>query len=108
MASRPSILEWKKPISNLTLDQQNQNLQGCRQEPAFLIAMYANIWECLGWIFFFFWLHCIVHGILVHQPGSKPISPTLEGRFSTTGPAGRFWADLKGENVVILMEVRTH
>ena len=34
--------------------------------------------------------------------------PALEGRFSTTGPPRRFWADLKGENAVILMEVRTH
>ena len=55
-----------------------------------------------------FWLQCEVHGLLVHQPGSKPTSPALEGRFSTTGPPGRFWADLKGENAVILMEVRTH
>ena len=27
-------------------------------------------------------------GILVPQPGSKPASPALERRFSTTGPQG--------------------
>ena len=29
-------------------------------------------------------------GILVPQPGTKPVSPALEGEFLTTGPSGKF------------------
>ena len=32
----------------------------------------------------------IVCGILVPRPGIKPTSPALEGRFSTTGPGGKY------------------
>ena len=32
-------------------------------------------------------------GILVPRPGIEPVSPALEGRFSTTGPPGK---SLKG------------
>ena len=30
-----------------------------------------------------------VYGILVPQPGLEPVSPALEGGFSTTGPPGK-------------------
>lgn len=28
--------------------------------------------------FFFLWLHCVAHGILVIQPGIKPVPPAVE------------------------------
>ena len=35
-------------------------------------------------------LHCpLAYEILVPQPGIKPLSPALEGRFSTIGPPGK-------------------
>ena len=33
---------------------------------------------------------CKARGILVPQPGIKPVSPALQGRLLTTGPARRF------------------
>ena len=62
---------------------------------------------CLGLVFFFLpiyfiWLHRVLTamhgmacGILVPQPGIKPASPALEGRFLTTGPPGK---SLEGSN----------
>ena len=36
------------------------------------------------------WLSCSTAcGILVPQPGIKPVSPAMQGRLSTTGPPGR-------------------
>ena len=32
----------------------------------------------------------VASGILIPQPGIKPVSPALEGRFLTTGPPGKF------------------
>ena len=32
----------------------------------------------------------VAYGILVPGPRIKPVSPALEGRLSTTGPAGKF------------------
>ena len=40
----------------------------------------------------FIWLHrvlAVACGILVSQPGIEPVSPALEGRFSTIGPPGK-------------------
>ena len=40
--------------------------------------------------FFFFWLHPMA--CRIPSPGVKPASPTLQGRFLTTGPSGKLWA----------------
>ena len=60
---------------------------------------WVYVKACLRIIIFFFiiiiiifWLHpvlVVACGILVPQPGIKPMSPALGGGFLTTGPPGK-------------------
>ena len=60
----------------------------------------TGVLEHVGSVFVARGLYCLAPcGILVPPPGFKPTSPTLEGRFLTTGPpekslliANTYWA----------------
>ena len=45
-------------------------------------------WLCQVSVVFLGFSCSLTHGILISQPGIEPTSPTLEGRFLTTGPPG--------------------
>ena len=43
----------------------------------------------LHFLYFYFWLHLVVCGILIPRPGIKPMPPAVEGKALTTGPPGK-------------------
>ena len=57
------------------------------------------------------WLSCsATYGFLVPWPGIKPVSPALEGKFLTTGPAGKFFffSDFWKQNTWLLEKKKTN
>ena len=75
------LAAWSLSRSVLDLHCDMQNLWRQRMDSS--CGARASVLKVLG-------LSCsLACGILVSWPGIKPASPTLEGRFFTTGPPGK-------------------